>query len=164
MYLLDEVATTIPFGVASTVRSDISSFQLHCRLGHPSLEVLKKMCLELSSVISLSCESCEFAKHHRVSYPPRVNKRALSPFDPVHSDVWGPCPVTSKSDVRYFVTFVDDYSRSTWLYLMKSRSELFYTFSAFCSEVRTQCNYNVRILCSDNAKEYFFDQFSTYMT
>ncbi|GKA40567.1 polyprotein [Tanacetum coccineum] len=51
------------------------------------------------------------------------NKRAASPFELVHSDVWGPCPITSKSGFKYFITFVDDYSRVTWLYLMKNRSE-----------------------------------------
>jgi hypothetical protein len=45
----------------------------------------------------LHCESCQFAKHHCSSYVPRVNKRATSPFELIHSDVWGPCPVLSKS-------------------------------------------------------------------
>ncbi|GJY95774.1 retrovirus-related pol polyprotein from transposon TNT 1-94 [Tanacetum coccineum] len=51
------------------------------------------------------------------------NKRAASPFELVRSDVWGPCPVTSKSGFKYFATFVDDYFRVTWLYLMKNQSE-----------------------------------------
>ena len=86
---------------------------------------------------SLDCEYCQFAKHHRISSSPRVNKRANAPFALVHSDVWGSCPVTSKTGFRYFVTFVDDYSRMTWLYLMKSRSELFSNFFAFCAEIQT---------------------------
>jgi hypothetical protein len=45
----------------------------------------------------LHCKSCQFAKHHCSSYVPRVNKRATSPFELIHSDVWGPCPVLSKS-------------------------------------------------------------------
>ena len=47
---------------------------------------------------------------------------------------------------------------------MKSRFELSYIFSAFYSEIRTQYNYNVHILRSDNAKKYFSDQFNTNMT
>ena len=62
---------------------------------------------------SLDCESCQFAKHHRLSSSPRVNKRVNAPFKLVHSDVWGPCPITSKPGFKYFVTFVDDYSRMT---------------------------------------------------
>ena len=92
---------------------------------------------------SLDCESCQFAKHHRLSSSPRVNKRASAPFELVHSDVWGPCPVMSKTGFKYFVTFVDDYSRVTWLYLMKSRSELFSHFYAFCAEIKTQFDTSV---------------------
>ena len=56
----------------------------------------------------------------------RVNKRVSALFESVHSDVWGPCPVLSSIGSKYFVTFVDDFSRVTWLYLMKSRSEFFF--------------------------------------
>ena len=62
---------------------------------------------------------------------PRVNERASAPFELVHYDVWDPCQVLSLTEFKYFVTFMDDFSRVTWLYLMKSRSELFSHFSAF---------------------------------
>lgn len=76
----------------------------------------------------LNCESCQFAKHHRVSLSPRVNKRASAPFELVHSDVWGLFPVEFRTGYKYFVTLVDDYSRLTWLFAMKSRSKLFSHF------------------------------------
>lgn len=135
--------------------SSSSPFEVHCRLGHPSLQSLKKLCPEFSHLSSLKCDSCEFAKHQRVHLSPRVNKRVASPFELVHSDVWGPCPVTSKSGFKYFVTFVDDYSRVTWLYLMKNRSEVFTHFCSFVAEIKTQFHVTVQTLRSDNAKEYF---------
>lgn len=140
-----------------------SPFEAHCRLGHPCLPSLKKLCPQFSKVSSVDCESCQFAKHHRVSSSPRINKCASSPFDLVHSDVWGPCPISSKPGFKYFVTFVDDYSRVTWLYLMKSRSELFSLFCAFCAEIKTQFNVSIRTLRSDNAKEYTSALFQSYM-
>ncbi|GJV83577.1 retrovirus-related pol polyprotein from transposon TNT 1-94 [Tanacetum coccineum] len=103
--------------------SSSSLFEAYCRLGHPSIQSLKKLCPEFSHLSSLNYDSCEYAKHQRVHLSPRVNKQAASPFELVHSDVWGLCPITSKSGFKYFVTFVNDYSRVTWLYLMKSRSE-----------------------------------------
>ena len=90
--------------------SVLSPVEAHCRLGHPSLPVLKKLCPQFDNLPSLDCESCHFAKHHRSSLGPRINKRAESLFKLVHFDVWGPCPVTSKTGFRYFVTFVDDFS------------------------------------------------------
>ena len=114
-------------------------------------------------MLSLDCESCQFAKHHRLSYSPIVNKRASAPFELVHSDVWGSCPVVSSIGFRYFVTFVDDYSRTTWLYLMKNRSELFSHFRAFCAEIHTQFHVYVQNLRSENAKEYVSEQFQPFM-
>ena len=52
-------------------------------------------------------------KLHRVHLSPKVNKQAFAPFEIVHSNVWGPCSVLSLTGFRYFVTFVDDFSRVT---------------------------------------------------
>lgn len=158
LYILD---TQIPKPIACS--GIVTPFEAHCRLGHPSLPLLKILCPQFQSLSLLDCESCQFAKHHRVNLSPRVNKRADAPFALVHSDVWGPSPVTSKTGFKYFVTFVDDHSRMTWLYLMKNRSELFSHFCAFCAEVKTQFKRSVQILRSDNAKEYLFAPFQSYM-
>ncbi|KAK3027217.1 hypothetical protein RJ639_040806 [Escallonia herrerae] len=158
LYILD---AWVPRSVACS--GVVSQFEAHCRLGHPSLPVLKKLCPQFHDISSVDCESCHFAKHHRSSLSPRVNKRVKSAFELVHSDVWGPCPVLSKSGFRYFVTFVDDFSRMTWIYFMKNRSEVFAQFSAFCAEIKTQFNVHVHILRSDNAKEYMSGSFQNYM-
>ena len=138
-------------------------FETHCHLGHASLPLLKKLCPQFSSQLSLDSESCQFAKHHRLSYSPRINKRASTPFELIHSDVWGLCPVVSPTGFQYFVTFVDDYSRTTWLYLIKNRSELFSHFRAFCAEIHTQFHVSVQNLRNVNAKEYVSEQFQSFM-
>ena len=69
----------------------------------------------------------------------------------------------SPTGFRYFVTFVDDYSRTTWLYLMKNRSKLFSHFRAFCAKIHTQFHVSVQNLRSDNAKEYVSEQFQSFM-
>ncbi|RVW26617.1 Retrovirus-related Pol polyprotein from transposon TNT 1-94 [Vitis vinifera] len=86
---------------------------IHSRLGHPSLSKFQKMVPRFSSLSSLACESCQLGKHTRVSFPKRLNNRAKSPFELVHTDVWGPCRTASTLGFQYFVTFIDDYSRCT---------------------------------------------------
>lgn len=140
-----------------------SPFEVHCRLGHPSLFVLKKLYPEFRSLSSLNCDSCQFAKFHRLSSSPRVDKRAIAPFELVHSDIWGPCPVVSQTGFRYFVTFVDDHSRLTWLYLMKNRSELLSHFCAFHTEIKNQFNVSIKTLRTDNAGEYFSHSLGSYL-
>lgn len=65
----------------------------------------------------IECESCPLGKH-RSPFASRINKKSLSPFSLVHSDVWGSSRVILKLGRRYFVTFMDDYSKLTWIYLM----------------------------------------------
>ena len=105
LYILDP---TVPIHIACFGAT--APFETHCRLGHLSLPLLKKLCPQFSSLLSLDCESCQFVNHHRLNYSPRVNKRASAPFELVHLDVLGPCPVVSPTRFQYFVVFVDDYS------------------------------------------------------
>ncbi|RVX00633.1 Retrovirus-related Pol polyprotein from transposon TNT 1-94 [Vitis vinifera] len=91
---------------------------IHNRLGHPSLSKFQKMVPRFSTLSSLPCESCQLGKHTRVSFPKRLNNRAKSPFELVHTDVWGPCRTASTLGFQYFVTFIDDYSRSQFTSFM----------------------------------------------
>ena len=146
LYILDHAVLR-----PDTCSGVTTPFETHCRLSLPSLPLLKKLRPQFSSLLSLDCQFCQFAMH-RLPYSPRVNKRASAPFELVHSDVWGPCLVMSLTGFRYFVTFVDDYSRTTSLYLMKNHFELFSHFRAFYAKIHTQFHVFVQSLRSDNAK------------
>ena len=63
----------------------------------------------------------------------------------MHFDVCGSCPISTKLGFRYFITFVDDYSHVTWLYLMKNRSEVFFVFQNFCAEMKNQFTASIRV-------------------
>nr|KYP37063.1 Retrovirus-related Pol polyprotein from transposon TNT 1-94 [Cajanus cajan] len=97
----------------STSTTVESASLIHRRLGHPSLNKLKKMVPHLSRLESLECESCQLGKHVRTSFPNSINSRVVSPFDVIHSDVWGPNCVPSLLGHRYYITFIDDFSRCT---------------------------------------------------
>ncbi|RVX10877.1 Retrovirus-related Pol polyprotein from transposon TNT 1-94 [Vitis vinifera] len=105
---------TAPSTPAVCISTD-ASLLIHSRLGHPSLSKFQKMVPSFSSLSSLACESCQLGKHTRVSFPKRLNNRAKSPFELLHTDVWGPCRTASTLGFQYFVTFIDDYSRSCYL-------------------------------------------------
>ena len=75
----------------------------------------------------------------------------------------GPSRIPSILGYRYYVTFIDDFSRCTWMFLMKDRSELFNILKNFCSKISTQFGKTIRILRSDNAKEYFSNCFNSFM-
>ncbi|KAK4385974.1 Retrovirus-related Pol polyprotein from transposon TNT 1-94 [Sesamum angolense] len=102
----------------------------------------------------LECESCELGKHHRASFPSRVDNRSSSPFTLVHSDIWGPCYFESISGFHYFITFVDDYSKMTYVYLLKDRFQVPTIITSFYNEINTQFFANIRILRTDSALEF----------
>ena len=82
----------------------------------------------------------------------------------LYIDIWGPSRVKSKKGFPYFVTFIDDHSRCAWLYLMKDRSELQSLFTSFCNEISTQFGHTIRVLRSDNAKEYCSHAFQAFLS
>jgi len=63
-----------------------------------------------------------------------------------------------------FVTFIDEFSRFTWIFLLKDRSELLGVFQNFFKEIKNQFGCFIRILRSDNAKEYFSTSFNSFMS
>lgn len=65
-------------------------------------------------------------------------KRFLHVLDLVHSDLWGPSLIPSTNGFLYYATFVDDFSRFTWLYLMKNKLDFPQILSNFLIFLQTQ--------------------------
>ena len=91
----------------------------HRRLGHPSVGYLEKLFPNFVGLkTEFKCETCILAKSHKHSYSNNLNKTNM-PFLLVHSDVWGPAPIVGLYGVSYFVTFIDDCTRMSWIYFLK---------------------------------------------
>ena len=118
LYYVDDVASGHVHQVQSRNVHDYKNIWLwHHQLGHASFGYLKKLFSSLFNDISdpsssLKCNVCILAKSHRTSYPLSLNK-STKPFELIHSDVWGPAPITTQSGIRWFITFVDDCTRMT---------------------------------------------------
>ncbi|KAA0045027.1 Beta-galactosidase [Cucumis melo var. makuwa] len=108
---------------------------------------------DTSDVSSLSCDVCIRAKQHRVSLPSQPYK-LTQPFTLIHSDVWGPSKVTTSSGKRWFVTFIDDHTRFTWVYLITDKSKVSAIFQNFYHTIETQFHKEIAILWSDNGREF----------
>ena len=90
-----------------------------------------------------TCTHCLYGKMHNLPFP-KSHFVASSPFELVHFDVWGPAPVTSVNGFRYYVIFVDHFTRFTWLYPLKYKSEVFSKFLLFKAFVETQFSTKIK--------------------
>jgi len=80
--------------------------------------------------------------------------KSPAPFMVIHSDVWGPANTSSLSGARWFVSFIDDHTRMTWVCLMKSKNEVSSLFQQFHKIIATQYQYNIQVLRTDNGGEF----------
>ncbi|KAK8628128.1 hypothetical protein V6N13_063840 [Hibiscus sabdariffa] len=84
--------------------------------------------------ISLSndlCEPCKLGKKHRLPFPKEKVWRASEKLQLVHTDICGPHRTLSLGGNKYFILFIDDFTRMTWVYFMKEKSEVFKVFKKF---------------------------------
>ena len=84
------------------------------------------------------------------------------PFILIHYDVWGPSLKSTLLGYRWFVLFVDNCTRMTWLYLLKSKDEFFTALCSFHRMIQTQFFAKLRVLRFDNGDEYMNRQFHEY--
>ncbi|XP_019427158.1 PREDICTED: uncharacterized protein LOC109335479 [Lupinus angustifolius] len=157
---------------------DLSSFRLnlssskfylwHSRLGHVSSPRLKYLAstgvlgsLQPNNISD--CCGCKLAKFSALPFPKSVSI-SKAPFDLVHSDVWGPSPIATKSGSKYYVSFIDDYTRYCWIFLMKHHSEFFGIYCHFRALVNTQYNSVIKCFRCDLGGEYTSNKFSELLS
>ena len=161
MFPMDNLCLPLvaPVSIAAAAAvSSIPSLALwHARLGHASSfrvqQLASRGLLGSMSTENFDCVSCQLGKQPAL---PFNSSESISTdiFDLIHSDVWGPSPVSSIGGSQYFVVFIDDYSRYSWIFHMKYRSELLQVYFNFAKMVETQFSKRVKIFRSDNALEY----------
>ena len=81
----------------------------------------------------------------------------------VHSDVCGPMLTASYGGAKYFVTFIDDYSRICRVYFMRTKDEVLSKFMEYEAEVANQTDKRIKVLRTDNGGEYTSKQFEDYL-
>ena len=110
---------------------------------------MQKLYQFVKGVLTLSssdtiCEACQQGKQHRDSFPHEADFRAKEVLGLVHIDVCGPITPNSLGS-KFFMLIVDDYSRMTWIFLLKSKAETFTKFEEWCIEVENQVNHKVKL-------------------
>jgi hypothetical protein len=159
MYKLHLNATSL---VAAAAKDEPSMKVWHERLAHLNTISMKQMVQRklvrglpsLKGSMLPPCEGCTLGKCHRKPFPKVVRDRARTPLELVHSDVCGPMPQLSVGGARYFVTFIDDFSRYTSVYFLSSKDQVLEKFQEWKARVENMHGEKVKVLRSDNGGEY----------
>ena len=106
---------------------------------------------------------CVLGKHHRDNFDKCASWHASVPLELVHSDLCDPLPSASFSGFKYFLTFIDDYSRRTWVYFLKLKSEVFNMFLTYKALVEKQSGHQIIKLRSGNGGEYVNNRFTSFL-
>ena len=64
---------------------------------------------------------------------------------------------------KYFVTFIDYYSRFTWVYFLRAKGEVFSVFQGFVALLETQFSASIKVLRSDSSSEYMSNEFQVFL-
>ncbi|KAJ4711012.1 Retrovirus-related Pol polyprotein from transposon TNT 1-94 [Melia azedarach] len=167
LYFLQGSTLSSSVAVASSeIDKDNMTKLWHMRLGHMSargMQILSKGDLLCGHKIKdlEFCEHCIFGKLHRSKFPKAIH-RTKGTLDYIHSDCWGPSRVESLGSHRYFVSMIDDFSRMTWVFIMKHKSEAFKNFRQWKALVENQTGKKIKRLRTDNGLEFCWSKFDEF--
>jgi hypothetical protein len=137
----------------------------HGRLGHVNLGYIKKM-KESGIIKSLSetnMDKCEICAETKITKKPcKSIYREIELLGLIHSDFGDLKHTMTRGGKRFYVIFVDDYSRFTKLYLLRSKDETLEMFIKYKTEVENQKNKRIKRLRTDRDGEYESNPFSEF--
>ena len=142
----------------------------HRRLCHHHLAGVKKLLsgnlvtgfrLDSRADLDPVCEACKAGKMHTDPFP-TSQSRVSRPLQLVHSDVHGPVKVETHQGYRYWVSFIDDFSRFKAVYLLKHKSKTFAAFKQFKSWAENVTGERLGSLRDDKGGEYMSREFDAF--
>ena len=110
------------------------------------------------------CETCIKGKHKKSAFPSGGSSRAKQPLDLVHSDLCGKINARSLGGAEYFLTFIDDCTHFTWVYMLKQKNEVFDCFLRWKALIEKSSGRKLKTIRTDNGGQYTSTAFEEYLT
>ncbi|KAJ0080658.1 hypothetical protein Patl1_12136 [Pistacia atlantica] len=140
----------------------------HLRYGHLNINGLKllsqkEMVFGLPRIDNLDfCEGCVYGKQNRKSFPIGKSWRASNCLELLHADLCGPMSIESFGGSQYFLLITDDFSRMSWVFFLKFKSEAFDNFKKFKAVVEKQSKCFIQTLRTDIGGEFLSTEFNVF--
>ena len=107
------------------------------------------------------CEPCQHGKQTIVEFKTKENS-TTRPLELVHTDLCGPTRSQGLNGEEYFMLLIDDFTRMTWVFLLKRKSKAFGCFKIFKEQVENGTKLKIKCLRSDNGGEFTSKEFNHY--
>jgi hypothetical protein len=136
----------------------------YAHINYQALPFLKRMVEgipKLQSTHEGICKGCALGKNIKKPFP-RSNNKSKEILDLIHSDAFGLMLVKYLGGYSYYVNFIYDYSRNIWLYLLKTKYEVFNKFQEFKVEIENLTNKKIKMLRTNNGGEYTSKEFISF--
>ena len=139
----------------------------HRRLGHlhhGALKIMQQIStgLPMGTLSQLdNCKGCTMGKYVKSTFHEKENRASVI-LERIHTDVCEPISVASIEKHRYYVIFVDDFSRKCWIFFMQKKDQTFSKFCEFKALVEKESGNQVKALRSDNGGEYISNEFKDF--
>lgn len=149
---------TLPNNCQALLAAKTSPDLWHQRLGHPALPVTLRILQNNNIAVntevlpSLICNACQLGKSHQLPFSSSSHVSTV-PLELVHTDVWGPA-LSSVNNSKYYVSFIDDFSRYVWIYFLKNKADVEKVFMQFQQHAERMLNTKIRAVQSDWGGEY----------
>jgi hypothetical protein len=137
------------------------------RMGHQhyrALPILREIVTDLPDFSVEQhgvCRGCALGKNAKAAFPSNKS-RSKGILDLIHSNVSGLILAALMQGALYYVTFIDDYSRKTWIFFMKTKDKVFNWFREFKAQVEIQTGKRIKVLRLDNGGEYTSNDFKYF--
>ncbi|KAJ9542401.1 hypothetical protein OSB04_028907 [Centaurea solstitialis] len=172
IYIINMNTSTDNFCFVSRASTDMN-WLWHKRLSHLNFKTLNQLCIN-NLVIGLPdyrytkeslCSACEKGKQTKASFKSKQISSISSPLQLLHMDLFGPVNVQSIGGKKYTLVIVDEYSRYTWVFFLRAKSDAPEEIILFVRKMERLNNLTVRSIRSDHGTEFknstlesFFEQ------
>ncbi|KAK1602590.1 hypothetical protein QYE76_016859, partial [Lolium multiflorum] len=162
LYVVDFSGTTTTSAMCLFGKADVG-WLWHRRLAHVNMRTLQSLhkgnhIVGLMENVSFAkdrvCRACVEGKMHDSPHPSKTIISSKRILELLHVDLFGPVTHASLGAKKHCLVIVDDYSRYTWVYFLKTKDETQQIFIDFATEVQRQHNLLIMAIRSDNGSEF----------
>ncbi|KAK1630688.1 hypothetical protein QYE76_005003 [Lolium multiflorum] len=162
LYVVDFSGTTTSSAMCLFGKADVG-WLWHRRLAHVNMRTLQSLhkgnhIVGLMESVSFAkdrvCRACVEGKMHDSPHPSKTIISSKRILELLHVDLFGPVTHASLGAKKHCLVIVDDYSRYTWVYFLKTKDETQQIFIDFATEVQRQHNLLIKAIRSDNGSEF----------